>query len=171
MNSSHEKFREIKQGLITETQQYVVLTAYIALVMFGLKIYKKMILDEFNISYFHVGFSFFEAMVLAKVIMLGDFLKLGERFNDKPLVFKTLYKSFCMSLLALVFSIVEYSAEGLIKSGELSGILEEIVVRGRGEMLSHSLIMFINFIPLFALWETGRALGNHELLELLFTRK
>lgn len=170
MNSSSEKLTKIKNNFVTETKKLVVITAYIMLVMLGLRIYKIMILEEYQISYFHVGFSFFEAMILSKVIMLGEFLKLGERFNDRPLIVKTVYKSFCMSLLALLFSIVEYSIEGLIASRSLFGVLIEIALKGKGEMLAQTLLIFINFIPLFAIWETGKAMGNDQLFQLLFTR-
>jgi hypothetical protein len=30
--------------------------------------------------------------------------------------------------------------------------------------------MFINFIPLFAIWEAGRAMGGNRLFYLLFKR-
>lgn len=171
MNVPEEKLIQIKLKVIDETKQYVVLIAYIAMIMFGLKIYKRMILQELDVSYFGMGFSLFEAMILAKIIMLGDFLKIGERFNDSRLIIKTVYKSFCMSLLSLVFSIIEYSIEGLFDSRELSGILQEIMQKGKGEMLAHTLIIFINFIPLFAMWETGRVIGGNELFELLFRKR
>ncbi len=168
MNVTREKIISLKQTLFSETRKYLVLTAYISLVMFGLKIYKKMILDEFHISYFHVGFSLFEAMVLAKIIMLGEFLRIGERFNHKPLIIKTVYKAFCMSLLAMVFSFIEFSVEGIISSRGFSDIMTEIIVKGHREILAHTLIMFINFIPLFAIWETGKSAGQNELWDLLF---
>ena len=171
MNITREKLVSIKLTFFSETRKYLVLTAYISLVMFGLKIYKKMILDEFHISYFHIGFSLFEAMILAKVIMLGEFLKVGERFNERPLIIKTVYKAFCMSLLAMVFSIVEFAAERLMSSGGLAAILTEIIVRGHREIFAHTLIMFINFIPLFAIWETGKVAGQDELWDLLFVKR
>jgi len=34
-----------------------------------------------------------EALVLAKVILIGDVLRLGRRFEDKPLIVPTLYKT------------------------------------------------------------------------------
>lgn len=170
MNVSKENIVSLKQTFYSETRKYLALTAYISLIMFGLKIYKKMILDEFHLSYFHLGFSFFEAMILAKVIMLGDFLKIGDRFGDRALIFKVVYKAFCMSLLAMLFSIIEFSIEGLIGLRGLSGMLAEIIVKGHREILAHGLIMFINFIPLFALWETAKASGQNEFWDLLFLR-
>ena len=171
MNITREKLVSLKLTFFSETRKYLILTAYISLVMFGLKIYKKMILDEFHISYFHIGFSLFEAMILAKVIMLGEFLKVGERFNERPLIIKTVYKAFCMSLLAMVFSIVEFAVERLMSSGGLSAMLREIIVNGHREIFAHTLIIFINFIPLFAIWETGKASGEGQLWNLLFVKR
>ena len=165
------KKAELKNEFYEETKNYIVLTVYIALALSGLKIYKRMILTEYHISYFHLGYAFFESMVLAKIILLGNFLGLGERFNERPLIIKIIYKAFLMSLLALFMSILEYAIEGLWNNRDIIGILQEITYKGNGEMLAHAAIMFVNFIPLFAIWETGREMGNNSLFDLLFKRR
>ncbi|MGO8881954.1 MAG: hypothetical protein ACLPVO_02580 [Desulfomonilaceae bacterium] len=76
-----------------------------------------------------------------------------------------------MSILALFMSILEYAIEGLWHNRDIIGILQEIIYKGNGEMLAHAAIMFVNFIPLFAIWETGRAMGDNRLFELLFKRR
>jgi hypothetical protein len=70
---------ELKTEFYEETKRYILITVYIAMVLAGLKIYKRMILTEYHISYFHWGYSFLESMVLAKIILLGDFVKAGEK--------------------------------------------------------------------------------------------
>ncbi len=171
MKIANVKKAELKNEFYEETKNYIVLTVYIALALSGLKIYKRMILTEYHISYFHLGYAFFESMVLAKIILLGNFLGLGERFNERPLIIKIIYKAFAMSILALFMSILEYAIEGLWHNRDIIGILQEIIYKGNGEMLAHTAIMFVNFIPLFAIWETGRAMGDNRLFDLLFKRR
>lgn len=170
MKKANFKKAELKTEFYEETKKYILLTVYIAMVLAGLKIYKRMILAEYHISYFHWGFGVLESMVLAKIILLGDFLRLGERFDARPLIIKIIYKAFVMSILALFMSILEYSIEGLWNKKDVIGIFEEIIYKGNGEMLAHAAIMFVNFIPLFTITETGRAMGDNRLFELLFKR-
>jgi len=52
--------------------------------------YRRLILAEYQISYLNCGVSLVEALVLAKVIMLRDALRLGRGLVDTPLFFPTL---------------------------------------------------------------------------------
>jgi hypothetical protein len=168
MKIADVKKAELKTEFYEETKKYILLTVYIAMILAGLKIYKRMILTEYHISYFTWGFGLFESMMLAKIILLGNFLGIGERFGDRPLMLKIIYKAFVMSVLALVFSILEYAVEGFYYDRDITGIFKEIVFKSKGELLAHAAVMFVNFIPLFAIWETGRVMGGNRLFRLLF---
>ena len=66
----------------------------ISLIFFGVFIlYRRLVLAEYEISYYHYGYAFFKALVLAKIVMIGDFLGLARRLRDKPLIVTTLYKA------------------------------------------------------------------------------
>jgi hypothetical protein len=171
MKIANVKTAELKSQFYEETKKYILLTVYIAMILGGLKIYKRMILTEYHVSYFSYGFGLFESMMLAKIILLGNFLGIGERFRERPLIIKILYKAFVMSLMALFFSILEYAVEGLWFNRDIAGISLEIINKGKGELLAHTAVMFINFIPLFAIWEAGRAMGGNNLFQLLFKRR
>ncbi len=171
MEIANGKTTELKNRFYYETKKYLLLTVYIAMVLSGLKIYERMVLVEYHVSYFHLGYGLFESMVLAKIILLGDFLGLGERFEGKPLILKILYKAFAISILALFLSILEYAIEGFLSSRDIAGAFQGVMLNGGGQILAHALIMFINFIPLFAIWEIGRAMGGNRLFELLFRRQ
>jgi hypothetical protein len=168
MRIPNEKTAELKNRFLYETKNYIAIALYIAMVLYGLKIYKKMILVEYDISYYHLGYGLFESMILAKIILLGDFLRLGERFGGKPLIIKIVYKAFAMSILALFFSILEYTIEGFFHDPGVTGVIQGVMLKDGPEMLAHATIMFINFIPLFTIWEIGRTMGDNRLFELLF---
>jgi len=46
-------------------------------------------LAEYQIAYLHYGVSVVEALVLAKVILIGEALRLGRGLEDKPLIVPT----------------------------------------------------------------------------------
>jgi len=48
------------------------------------------------------------ALVLAKVIIAGESLGIGERFAHQPLIFSTLYKTLFVAFCVLVLGILEH---------------------------------------------------------------
>ena len=54
---------ELKSQFYEETKKYILLTVYIAMILGGLKMYKRMILTEYHVSYFSYGFGLFESMM------------------------------------------------------------------------------------------------------------
>jgi hypothetical protein len=48
----------------------------------------------------------------------------------------------------------------------MAGAFAELKGRGIGEVLARSFVMFCALVPLFALRETARAMGEHRLEDL-----
>ncbi len=62
-------------------------------VLFALFTYhESIVLAERNISYVPYGLAFFNALVLAKVMLGLEHLNLARKFREKPPVFPILYK-------------------------------------------------------------------------------
>jgi hypothetical protein len=53
----------------------------------------------------------------------------------------------------------------------LLSALHAVTVAGTGEILARALTVFFAFIPLFALFETRRMMGEDEFLSLFLGRK
>jgi hypothetical protein len=160
---------KIKAWLATETKSTVIIFAYLALLLGAFTTYRRVTLAEYHISYFRYGYSLVEALVLTKVIVVGRFLHLGERFHDKPLIVPALYKTLWFSLLVLAFSILErvVSEEFFNKPPSDS----ERATSGPIELLAEAIVVVTAFVPLFSLWEVGRVLGEGKLMKLFFSRK
>ena len=117
-------------------------------------------------SYLHYGYALIEALVLAKVIMVGEALHLGDRYRDQPLIVPTLYKTFLFSLLFLVFIALEDLVTGWIHRQSLGEIVHHVLSESIYEKLARTLVTFVALIPLFAYREVGRILGEGRLAEL-----
>jgi hypothetical protein len=107
------------------------------------------------------------ALVLSKVILLGEYVHLGRRHEERPLIVSTLYKSILFGLLAGVFRIVEDIAKHLLFH-ESASLFANLNIN---EMLARTLVMFWAFIPFFAFRETARVLGEGRLFNLFFHRR
>jgi hypothetical protein len=157
----------LKQKVARETKEFVAIYLYLVLLIGAFNIYRWLLMAEYHVGYFVFGYTLVEALILAKVIMVGEGLGIGERLADKPLIFPTLYKTMLFALCVLVLGIIERLITGSFHREDVTGIFQG-VIRGRYEILGKVLIMFVAFIPFFAFRETMRVLREVKLSDLFF---
>ncbi len=160
-----------KQKLIHEMTEYWINFIYLALFFGVFTTYRRLILTEYQIGYEEYGIALIKALVLAKVVMLGDILKLGRRLEDGPLIFPTLYKAVVFTLWVMLFSVIEATAGGLLHGKGLTGGFAELTDKGWHELLARCLVVFAAFIPFFAFRELERALGEGTIRDSFMKRK
>ena len=171
MNNVNKKKADWKQKTVHEMMEYFINFMYLA-GFFGLFTwYRRLILAEYQITYLNYSFSVIEALVLAKVIMIGDILRLGRGLQERPLIFPTLYNTVVFSVWVLLFTVFEHTVGGLLRGKGLAGGFEEIMGRGKYELLARFMVVFFAFIPFFAFKELGRVLGEGKIRELFFLRR
>lgn len=170
MKETNTKKADRKQKLIHELTEYWINVAYLSL-FFGVFVtYRRLILAEYEIIYGDYGIALIKALVLAKVIMLGDMMRLGRRLEDRSLLVPTLYKSAVFSVWVAVFTALEHMIKSLLHGSGLAGGLDELVSKGMYELLAGSLVIFFAFIPFFAFRELERVLGEGKMRELFIRR-
>jgi hypothetical protein len=111
-----------------------------------------------------------QALILAKVIMIGEALRIGRRLEHKPLVYSTLLKTVIFTLFVGIFSIVEHMIKGLWTGKGIMGGLAVFFGKGSHELIAGCLVIFVTFIPFFVLKELRRILGQGKLWEIFFRR-
>jgi hypothetical protein len=158
----------LKQAIITEARKMMVISAFLFLFLGGFATYRRLILSEYHIDYFQYGYSLIEALVLAKVLLIGDLMHLGERFRHRPLIIPTLYKTLSFSIFVLVFALFEHFVVGLFQGKDLAEVVREFATQGAPQIFAKLLVMVVAFIPMFAVWEISRVLGEGKLFRLFF---
>jgi hypothetical protein len=161
----------IRTKVASETKDMLILSAYLAVLFCTFRTYRALVSAEYHLNYFHYGISLFEALVLAKVILIGRFLRIGERFGDRPLIVPTIYKTLTFGLFVLAFAVLEDVIDGLWHRESAHAIIRKIVVVGPWEILARVVIVLTALVPLFAAEEIGRVLGEKKLFELFFKRR
>ena len=169
MNDMNEK-PGLKQKLIRELVEYGINVAYLFLFFGVFILYQRLILAQYHISYEEYGITLIKALVLGKVIMIGDMLRLGRRLEHKPLIYPTLYKTVVFTVWVFLFSILETTVRGLLHGKGFAGGLEELVGGRQYELLAHCLIVFLAFIPFFAFRELERNLGKGRIGDMFLRR-
>ena len=171
MNVKDEKKCRLKQKLIHEMNELLAICLYLALFFCAFTTYRMLVMKEMGLSYFHYGFALIKALVLAKVILLGKYVRLVKVFDNRPLIIPTFYKVILFSLFALAFEILEHAIGGVLHGKGITEGFQEIISTGRDELLSRTLVVLSAFVPFFAFGEVGRVLGEGKLGELFLHKR
>ncbi len=161
---------EIKKEIVQETRELVFLALYLVLFLNSLAIYRSIVLGENIFSVFHFGYNLVEALLLAKIILLGKMMHLGERFAEKSLFIPTLYKAVIFCFFVFVFSILEHFILGFIDGKKIEVVWNEFASQGINEIAGKLLIAFLVFILLFSFMEIIRVFGQEKVFNLFFRR-
>ena len=171
MNDVNKKKVGWKQKLVYELVEYWINFVYLAVVFFAFTSYRRLILEGYQVSYFHYGIAVIEAAVLAKIILLGEAAGTGRKYEDRPLIIPTLHKTIIFAIWVVGFKIVEHMIGGLLRGKGLAGGFNDLIGQGWYEILANTLVLISAFIPFFAIRELGRVLGREKLRALFFLRR
>jgi hypothetical protein len=171
MSSPDKKKRNWKKILFEEMVEYWINVAYLALVFAAFTQYRRFLLAAYDITYTNYWVAVIEALILAKVIMIGAVLRLGRGLEDKPLIYPTLHKTVVFTLFVAVFTLLEHAIKGLWTGKGFMGGVVEYFGNGPHEFLAGSVMLFVAFIPFFAVKELGRVLGQDKIVALFFRRR
>jgi hypothetical protein len=156
-----------KQKAKEELRKFLIYFLYLAMFFCAFVLYRNLLIEKFSSSYLHYGFALFEALIISKVILIGESLRLGDRkFSGYPLIVPTLYKTVIFSLFVLAFSVVEHYGVGYIEGKSIVELNVELTAIGWNEILSRTLIKFVAFIPFFAFIELERVIGEGTISRL-----
>ena len=158
----------LKARAIEEFKVFWIIAFYLWLFLGSFTIYRRLIIAETGSAYLHYGIAIVEALVIAKVILVGKMFGFSRRFEDRPLIVPVLYKSMLFGVLVLLFGVVERLVEGLIHKEGLLGGIRRIAEIGSDEFAARILVLIVAFVPFFAFGEVGRVLGVDKLAAMFF---
>ena len=155
----------VKQKLRHEFEEVVILTAYLAFFFCALATHSMLLLKTLHISYFAYGAALINAAVIAKVILIGEAVHAGKKFEGKALLYSAIWKSFVFGWLVFGFHIIEDMTKNLVHGKDAAGAFRDIRV---DDLLSRSVIIFCTFVPLFVFRELRRVMGKDKFRALFF---
>ena len=170
MSNTNGKKSGLKDKIVLEMIAYWINVLYLTLIFAVFNSYKRLILANYYISYSNWGISLIKALVLAKVIMLGNIFHFGRNLENKPLILPTLFKTVMFTMWVAVFAAVESAIRGFLHGKGLDGALDHLLSEGTHEFFAKCLVVFFAFIPYFAFKEFGRVLGKGKIWQLFFRK-
>ena len=169
-NGSSKQKPSLKARAIDQGKQILLITLYLWVFLAVLNLHKTAILQQNHIDYAVQGFAIVNALVLAKVMLVADDLKLGTRFEDRPLIYNVLYASFLFAVVLIGFHIAEGAVLALLHGKPVSESLAEFGAGNLRGVLSFGAIAFVALIPFFLFRGIARAIGEDQVWGLVFTQ-
>ena len=171
MSSPDRKKGDLKKKIFHAMAEYWINVVYLTLMFAAFTQYRRLVLAAHDITYTNYWVAVIEALILAKVIMIGAVLRLGRGLERKPLIYPTIYKTVVFTLFVGVFTLIENVIKGLWAGKGFTGGLVDLFGKGSHELLAGCLIIFVALIPFFAVKELGRVLGEAKITNLFFRRR
>lgn len=171
MSDPEKRRRSWLDRLFREMVDYWLTFVYLALVFAAFAQYRRLVLAVHDIEYTAYWVPVIKALVLAKVILIGDVIRLGRGLEGKPLIYPTVYKTVVFGVFVIAFTVFEHAIRGLLQGNGLMGGVAEFFGRGIHELLAGSLALFVALLPFFAIRELGRVYGTEKIRALFFSRR
>ena len=165
---ANDRWSRAKERIVHEVRRFALMFLYLWALFLLLVLNEDIILRHRGISFSSQGFALFNALVLAKVMLVAEDLDLGRWLRRRPLIYSILYESLLLTALFICFHVVEHIVIGRFKGEALAASVPHIGGGGLAGLACVAGILFIALIPFFAFKYIGRALGEGRLRAMLF---
>jgi hypothetical protein len=154
-----------RASIAHELTEWAVVFLFVAPFVVSLAAY-RMYLRAFTSEVSVYAAALMNALVLSKIIRIGEVAGLGKRFENKPLIVPTVHKAVVFTLFYLAFLAVEEMVHGLRHGQTLLDSFYAGFVVEKEDLLMRGLVTFFAAIPFFALREARRMLGADNFRRL-----
>lgn len=168
---NHKVKNSWKLILFHEFSEYWINVAYMAIIFSAIVFYRRLVLAHYDIYLDDYFSGVFKALVIAKVVMIGAFLRISRKFEHKPLIFPVIYKAILFTLWVMLFDIVEAYILGFIHTPVFSEAFIELKGHITKVWLGGAMLIFFTFIPFFAFKELVRVMGKEKIKHLFFRKQ
>jgi hypothetical protein len=150
-----------------EFKDYLIISLYLAFFFCALVTYTILLLRDRGGSSMNYGFAILNALIIGKVICIGEMVNVGKHAETRPLYQSVVIKAILFSLLVFAFHFAEEFIKRLFRGEPFGTVLRQI---NPEELIGRAILVFCTFIPLFAFIELRRVLGEEEFYALFLKR-
>jgi hypothetical protein len=158
----------VRNKAMAELREFAVLTAYFYVAFTALLFFKSAILQGQGVNWVPWGLAAIKAALIAKFVLIGQAMHVGERYRTRPLIWQTLYRSVVFLLLVVILDVVEEAIVGLIDGRTVGQSLAGLGGGTLDQLIATLVIVFLLFFPYFAFRSLAEVLGEGVLSRLFF---
>jgi hypothetical protein len=156
---------------VRELREFVILFVYLYITIGAVVLLKAAVLHAQGIDSIVWGIAVVKAALLAKFMMLGYVMKIGEHNSAPALIWPTLHKAFGFLVLLIIMTIFEEAIVGLFHRQSIAASLAVLVEPRLEETLASYLVMLLVLIPFFAFRVLDEALGEGRLMRMFLVER
>lgn len=168
--ASGSSSRSMKDRLLLEATRFGLMFVYLWLVFGLFVLFERIIRGQMGLGYQSQGFAVINALVLAKVMLVAEDLKLDRGTRAQPIAVAAPADALLFAIVFIGFHVLERLVVGLLHGSTLAASVPVFGGGGFAGLVTVAAIMFVVLIPYFAFRDIGRALGPGELRKLLFSQ-
>jgi hypothetical protein len=158
----------LKERAVHQLKEFFVMFVYLWVLLTLFVINQSVVLAR-EAHYQAHFFAFINALILAKILLIGEDLHLGNRFRHKPLLYSIFYKCLVFMIFFIGVHILERVIEGVWRGHTIAQSFPDIGGGSLQGILSLAATVFVALIPFFAFREISRVIGPSELWSLLIS--
>lgn len=157
----------MKERAIDELRSFKFVAGYLFVCFAVLMFFESTLPGGAEAGVFSLGTAAIKAAILAKFLLLGQAMGVGEKARVTQLGPAIFTKSVQLWLLAIALSVVEELLVGRYHGKSFGTTLAEYESRSIAHMLAKSLVVLLILLPLIATREFSRTLGPGVLRAML----
>ena len=160
----------VRHKAIEEGKRLFWIFLYLWALLGLFSLHKALVSNDQNL-FSSEGFALINALLLAKVMFIGEIFHVADNLRQKPLIYPVMLRSAVFAMLLVSFHLLEEVLLGLWAGKTVTESISNIgggTVKG---ILVVGFIIFVVLIPFFAANELGRVIGKDKLYEVFFVRR
>jgi hypothetical protein len=161
----------LHQRAMRELKELVFISLYLYITLGSVILMKTAVLHTEGIAFMPWGIAIVKAVVLAKFMLLGNAVNLGERTTTRPLIWPTLEKAFALLVLLIILTTIEEAVVGLFHRQSIAASLGELFGPRIQETIAGYLIMLLVLIPYSAFMVLAKVFGEGRLARMFFVER
>lgn len=161
----------VKERAKHQITDFALMFVYLWAVFGMLAAHESLVLAQHHIDFKTHGVAFVNALIFAKVMLVGEDLHLGRRLDNWPLIYPIAFKSILFAIALICFHIVEHVAIGIWDGRTIAGSMAEVGVNRLTAIVSIGIMATVALVPFFILRELNRVIGAGNFWALFFRRR
>lgn len=171
--SRHERLEKAKHVVADEFRRYAISFVYIWVLLGLFTMHEEIALRTHGgatraIPFAPHGFAVVNALVLAKVALVVEDLRVGSRIKSTPLIYPIVIEAFVLALLFIAMHVLESLIAGWLHGESLAASVPTVGGGGPVGVVFSTVSFFVALIPFCAFRQITQAIGWDRMRAVLF---
>lgn len=171
--AAHGRLHHAKEVAAEEFRRFLIAFVYIAIVLLMFTLHEEIALRTHggvsqSIPFLPHGFALVNALVLAKVAIIVEGLRIGDRLKPRPLIYPIVIEAIVLAVLFLAMHVLEGLIGGWIHGRSLALSVPMIAGGGVAGLLFAGVSFVVAMLPFCAFRQITAAIGWPRMREMLF---